>query len=127
MKRKLLLFALLLPIAFMARSQDTINEPYLSIPYWMAKQIALDLEDRARLMALENISAMEISTLRALITNLESSNAKQTLQISLLQENNLILTRQFQSCKSSKPGNNTFLWLLRLMGAVGVGVVLGRI
>lgn len=71
MKLKLLFLVFSLLIVFTARSQDTTDKRSVTFPFWMAKEIALDLEEKSRMEANEKIKTMELATLTSLIKSLE--------------------------------------------------------
>lgn len=114
-------------IVFTARSQDTTDNRPVTFPFWMAREIALDLEEKSRLELEANISAMEISALNNLVAGLEKINSERLLQLDLVKDNSLLMELQLLSYRSAKPKNNTINWWLRLLGAFGLGYLIGKI
>ncbi|MGM0934615.1 MAG: hypothetical protein ACQEWD_14345 [Bacteroidota bacterium] len=127
MKTKLLFIVFILLTAYTARSQDTTDSRSVAFPFWMAREIALDLEEKSRLEANEKITAMELATLTSLVKSLEKTNQTKDLQIELLKKNNILQLQQLTTTKLQKHNPVTFTWILRLIAALSVGYVIGNL
>ena len=120
-------------------SQDTISNPNwnlefenrdlppVSFPFWMAKEIALDLSEKEQLESLQELSLKEIALLRTLTAGLEETSRHKSLQITLLETRIKTLEVSLQSASMKKPRDNLMHWLLRMAAALGVGYVLGTL
>lgn len=108
------------------RSQDTTDKRPVTFPFWMAKEIALDLEEKSRLETNEKITSLELATLTSLIESLEKSNQNRNLQIELLKSNNKLHQQQLTTSKLQKSNPGTFTWILRLMACFSLGYLIGN-
>lgn len=126
MKEKLLFLALGLSTVFTAQSQDTTDNRQVTFPFWMAREIALDLEEKSRLEANEKITAIELATLTSLVKSLEKTNQTKDLQIELLRSSNALQQQQLTTSKLQKQYPGTFTWILRLIAAFSIGYVIGN-
>ena len=148
MKRKLLFTALLLLTVCTARSQDTTAEAApglrnppkplspspgidtsdtrpVCFPFWMAKQIALDLEEKRRLEDLHRLDSLQLTGYRKLVAGLEQQQQHRELQRVLLQKQVSLLELQLKGEKQIRPSNGTLTWTLRLLAALGAGYLFG--
>ena len=119
-------------------SQDTISNPNwnlefenrdlppVSFPFWMAREIALDLEEKNRLQQEVQLLWLEKETLARLISALEQKDRNRLLQLELFEKNMGLLEIQLQAEKKINKGD-WITWILRVLGAFGAGFLLGRI
>lgn len=61
------------------QSQDTIDNRPVTLSFWMAKEIALDLEEKSRLQANERITTIQLASFKALVKSLEKNQPKPIL------------------------------------------------
>ena len=119
-------------------SQDTISNsnwnlefenrdlPPVSFPFWMAREIALDLEEKNRLQQEVQLLWLEKETLARLVSALEQKDRNRLLQLELFEKNMGLLEIQLQAEKKINKGD-WITWILRVLGAFGAGFLLGRI
>lgn len=119
-----------------ARSQDTIPEPLptpldlrpVSFPFWMAKQIALDLEEKHRLETELQLMELQLLGQRSLVAGLEEREMNRLLQIELLEKNQQLLQVQLEGARAkAQQKGSQWIWMLRFLAALGSGFVLGRL
>ena len=141
MRTKLLLTAFAILTVFGMRSQDTIPDPEgdlewetrdftpdtraISFPFWMVREIALDLEERS-LLELQ-VELLETATCRLLVQGLEKEQENKQLQLELLQKNQLLLHTRLKLAGIPKAGGNTWKWMVRMTAALGIGYMLGNL
>ena len=99
----------------------------ISFPFWMVKQIALDLAEKERLEQEVQLLLLEISTSRSLVAGLELQDQDRRLQLQLLEENLQLLEVQLKAEREIKNTDSWVVGALRLLGALGAGFMLGRI
>jgi hypothetical protein len=121
---------------FGMRSQDTIANPdrhfsrdtrSVSFPFWMAREIAVDLEEKSLLKAREELLLLEIGTWKLLVGGLEQEKATMELQLELLQKNQQLLQSQLKAARSTRQTAKDLKWVLRMTAALGVGYILGNL
>lgn len=98
--------------ASIMRSQDTTDVRPVTFPFWMAKEIAIDLNNYKRLQALQEISDMEVAAYIRLTKNLQEITSKQALQMDLLKSNNSSLEKQLEIWKTKKELPLFAKWLI---------------
>ena len=108
-----------------ARSQDTTQNKQVCFPFWMARRIALDLEEKQRLEATARVTTRQLEALAALQTGTEKTARQKDLQLALLQKQVLLLEKRPK--KRPDPPNNSLLWALRLTAALVCGYLLGSL
>ena len=138
MKTKLLSLAFMTSTVCTMWSQDTISNsnwnlefenrdlPPVSFPFWMAREIALDLEEKDRLQQEVQLLWLEKETLARLVSALEQKDRNRLLQLELFEKNMGLLEIQLQAEKKINKGD-WITWILRVLGAFGAGFLLGRI
>lgn len=138
MKTKLLSIAFVMSTVCTMWSQDTISNtnwnlefanrdlPPVSFPFWMAREIALDLEEKNRLQQEVQLLWLEKETLARLVSALEQKDRNRLLQLELFEKNKGLLEIQLQAEKKINKGD-WITWILRVLGAFGAGFLLGRI
>ena len=138
MKTKLLSLAFMTSTVCTMWSQDTISNsnwnlefenrdlPPVSFPFWMAREIALDLEEKDHLQQEVQLLWLEKETLARLISALEQKDRNRLLQLELFEKNKGLLEIQLQAEKKINKGD-WITWILRVLGAFGAGFLLGRI
>ena len=138
MKTKLLSLAFMTSTVCTMWSQDTISNsnwnlefenrdlPPVSFPFWMAREIALDLEEKDRLQQEVQLLWLEKETLARLVSALEQKDRNRLLQLELFEKNKGLLEIQLQAEKKINKGD-WITWILRVLGAFGAGFLLGRI
>ena len=138
MKTKLLSLAFMMSTVSTMWSQDTISNsnwnlefenrdlPPVSFPFWMAREIALDLEEKDRLQQEVQLLWLEKETLARLVSALEQKDRNRLLQLELFEKNKGLLEIQLQAEKKINKGD-WITWILRVLGAFGAGFLLGRI
>ena len=113
--------ALLIATAFPVLSQeDTVK-----LPFSVAKQVALDLEELDRLRAVDKVNTLELAKYQELVKGLEQNVQDRTTQASLLERSIQLWKTQYESEKAKKPEDNTLAWILRCLSAAAVGFVIG--
>ena len=91
--------ALLIVTAFPGLSQeDTIR-----LPFSVAKQVALDLEELDRLRAVDKVNSLELAKYRSLVEGLEKTIQDRETQVSLLHRSVQLRKTQYDSEKAKKP------------------------
>ena len=113
------------PATFDTLRMPSLNTP-ISFPFWMVKAIALDLEEKERLEEETQILALEVETYRKLLASLEQKDRQRILQLGLLEKNLNLVQEQLRAERQSTKPDRTLTWLLRLLGALGAGFLLGR-
>lgn len=109
------------------RSQDTTDVRPVVFPFWMAREIALDLSEKERLEALAEVTDLQLLNYGILVEGLERQQDALGLQLVLERKRIGILELELKMERERKPGKGTFVWVLRLIGALGVGYFLGHI
>lgn len=125
------------------QSQDTIADPNwdleseywnfpqdtraVSFPFWMVKEIALDLEEKSLLEVQVELLELETGTYSLLVQGLEKEQVNKQLQLELLQKNQQLLQSQLKAVKNRKPKPQDLKWLLRMAAALGTGYMLGNL
>ena len=103
---------------------DTSDTRPVSFPFWMVREIALDLEEKFRLEVQQELLELEISTYSLLVQGLEKEKGNLELQLQLLEKNQQLLLTQVEARKNKKP-EKSLKWVLRLIAALGTGYILG--
>ena len=106
---------------------DSLDTRPITFPFWMVKEMAIDLAEKDRLQALQLATDLELQIYAERITGFEKVIQAKDLQLGLLEKNNVSLTVQLEAEKAKKPKDKTFLWILRLIGAAAVGFVAGSL
>ena len=110
-------------IALVCTSQDDTNKVVLD--FNIAKLVALDLEEKDRLVVVDSINKIEIKNLNSQVGLLESAYSDKSSQIGLLSNTIQILNSQLEAEKLNKPKSNWFTWALAVVAAGGAGFVIG--
>ena len=105
---------------------DTTDLRPISFPFWMVREIALDLEEKQQLELETQLYALELETYQKLVESMEKQEQQRQLQLELLHKNSSLLEAQLQAEKQGTKGTGTLVWSLRLLGALGAGFLLGR-
>ena len=113
--------------ASVMRSQDTTDVRPVVFPFWMVQEVALDLVEKSALEYREKIMMLELSKYKAVVSNLEKTISNRELQLQLLRKENDLLQSRLEFKKSNRIRNNSFFWLLRLIGALGAGYLIGNL
>ena len=106
-------------------SQDDTNKVVLDFD--IAKLVALDLEEKDRLVVVDSINKIEIKNLNSQIGLLEIAYNDKSSQIGLLSNTIQILNSQLEAEKLNKPKSNWFTWTLAVIAAAGTGFVIGSL
>ena len=93
----------------------------------MVKEIAQDLEEKNRLEAKVQLLWLEVEAYQSLVSGFEKNEIRRSQQIELLQQHNAILHTRLQARQVKKSGDNLILLVLQLLGALGIGYLVGRI
>lgn len=110
------------------RNPDTLDLRPVCFPFWMAKQIALDLEEKHRLETELQLLELQLQAQASLVLGLEEKEKRRLLQLKLLNENLHLLEIQLEGERTkAKQKSSQWIWVLRLLAALGSGFVLGRI
>src|SRR5690606_6554048 len=112
MRTKLLSLAFAMLTVCAMQSQDTISadgRPHRSqipvrsnpvtpicFPFWMAKAIALDLEEKQRLELEVQLYSQEVETYQYLLSSLEEKDENRELQLQLLGKNTALIKEQLR-------------------------------
>ena len=107
--------------------RDTTDTRPVTFPFWMAKAIALDLEEKNRLEQEVQLLVLEKETLEDLVEDLEKKDQGRRLQLELLEKNQNLLEVQLQAGRKTEKGEGWVLWTLRLLAALGTGFILGNL
>ena len=107
-------------------SPDTSDIRPVSFPFWMVREIALDLEEKSRLEAQQELLEQEIGTYNLLVLGLEKEKRNLVLQLELLGRNQQLLLSQLEATRKGKP-EKPIKWILRLIAALGTGFILGSL
>ena len=103
------------------------QEDTVKLPFSVARQIALDLEELDGLRQLERVNSLELAKYERLTADLEQVVTDRGLQLNLLKENLKSLQVQLGSEKAKKPKKNTLSWIFRCAGVFAVGYLVGNI
>ena len=106
---------------------DTTDLRPISFPFWMVREIALDLEEKQQLELEAQLYALEVEAYQKLLESMEAQEQQRRLQLELLGRNISLVEAQLQAEKNSVKSTSKMQWYLRLLGALGVGFVLGRL
>ena len=107
-------------------SPDTSDIRPVSFPFWMVREIALDLEEKSHLEAQQELLEQEIGTYNLLVLGLEKEKRNLVLQLELLGRNQQLLLSQLEATRKGKP-EKPIKWILRLIAALGTGFILGSL
>ncbi len=105
---------------------DTKDIRPVSFPFWMVREIALDLEEKSRLEAQQGLLEVEIGTYSRLVQGLEKENGALELQLELLEKNQQLLLLQVEAARNKRSGTS-LKWVLRILAALGTGFILGSL
>ena len=114
------------PVRAYAPYETTDTRP-ICFPFWMVKAIALDLAEMERLEQEVQLLLLENSTAKSLVAGLELQDQDRQLQLQLLEENLELLEVQLKTEREIKKTDSWVAGALRLLGALGVGFMIGRI
>ena len=108
-------------------NRDSTDVRPVSFPFWMVREIALDLSEKDHLEGLQELSLKEIALLRTLAAGLERNSRHKSLQISLLKAQITSLEVSLKTGRRRRPRDQLWHRLLQMAGALGIGYVLGSL
>lgn len=109
------------------RSQDTTDVREVSFPFWMATEIAVDLNRLDRVESINELQGLMIDNLKQQISTLSSKILNQQQQISLLQSTNEILVTQLEAERAKDPKSGFWKWIWKVLAAGAAGFVVGSL
>lgn len=71
MRKQMIYVVLMMLLACEMRSQDTTDIRPVTFPFWMAKEIALDLAEKEKLEGLMEVTELQLLNYGALVDGLE--------------------------------------------------------
>lgn len=95
--------------------------------FWEVQQIALDLEEKDRLQAVDAINTLRISALKQEINKFIDLDKHRVNQIQLKDKFISILNSQYEAEKVKKDDGYKFNDFLKDVGKVGLGAILGLV
>ena len=102
------------------RSQDTTDVRPVVLPFWMAKEVALDLSEKERLEEMAEITALQLLKYQLLVKGLEKNNFDFGLQVELLQRKNKLLEKTHNVKNDNIKYRKFILWGIRLLSIFSV-------
>ncbi len=103
------------------------QEDTVKLPFEIAKKIALDMEEKDRLQAVDKVNTLIIANLKEQNNTLFLQSENKSAQLALLRNSYSILQSQFEAAKAKKPKSNWFVWALATLAALGTGFIAGSI
>ena len=106
---------------------DTTDHRHVCFPFWMVREIALDLEEKELLEQEVALFVLEAEQYQSLLQALERKDQSRVLQLQLLERNTFLLQQQLRAEKQSNKEPARYNWWLRLLAALGAGFLFGRL
>ena len=106
---------------------DTTDHRHVCFPFWMVREIALDLEEKELLEQEVALFVLEAEQYQTLLQALERKDQSRVLQLQLLERNTFLLQEQLRVEKLSEKGTRPLIWALRILAALGAGFLFGRL
>lgn len=107
--------------------RDTTDARSVVLPFWMVREIALDLEEHEHYAKELQLLEWQIETYRSLVKSMQEKEARRLLQLELMKKNTGMLLKQLTTEASARKSANSLKWWGRLLAALGAGFLLGRI
>ncbi len=107
------------------KNKDSLDTRPVTLPFWVAKEIALDLEEKDRLERIVTVQVSEISNLKGQISTYDLVLTGKNASIELKDRFISILEVQLESERAKKVSKYGFNDLLIDLGKVALGMLIG--
>ena len=121
MKGKMLFFAFAMLTVCGMRSQDTTDTRPVVLPFWMVREVALDLSEKERLEEMSEITSLQLFKYQMLVQGLEKNNADFALQVELLQRKNERLEGELGIKNEIISKGSSFLSPVKILAVLAFG------
>lgn len=99
----------------------------VEFPFWMVQQIALDLNEKDRLTDINRLQSQEIALLETQISNLSAQLGQKEQQFELQKGIAERWKLRYEMEVAKVPEDNTWSWIWKVIGALGIGYLLGNV
>ena len=112
---------------FTVRSQDTTDNRPVVFPFWMAREIAFDLNELEYLRATDEVNSLQLVKYEALVNSLQEISEKKDQQLTLQKKIADNWRVQYEAEEAKKPKFSTWEKIGTGAAAFLVGFFVGSI